>query len=287
MSKSKRYYLYHVKGLKIGVTNNVKRRVEEEQGFTPDEYEILASSADKEIISKMEFDQQRKFGYSTDRESYAQATKPKQPYAGDKPNVTDQTVTFPCPIVKLDGWMRSKLPLSITIPNKGIALVTLENINEVMDLVQTSQWRKERCYIYNNKLYAACQDQTVQGSNDFMSMAVNEPSYAYDYKPTAACNKCIFPKIREWAKERGIFDKGDVKTQYVKLMEEAGEVAKALLTDDKAEIKDGIGDMVVVLTNLAHLSGFTIEECIDEAYDVISKRQGDMINGTFVKNETL
>jgi NTP pyrophosphatase (non-canonical NTP hydrolase) len=287
MSKSKRYYLYHVKGLKIGVTNNVKRRVEEEQGFRPDEYEILASSADKEIISRMEFDQQRKFGYSTDRESYAQATRPKQPYAGDKPNVTDQTVTFPCPIVKLDGWMRSKLPLSITIPNKGVALVTLENLNEVMDLVQTSQWRKERCYIYNNKLYDACKVQTIQGSNDFMSMTVNEPSYAYDYKPTASCGKCVFPKIREWAKERGIFDKGDVKTQYVKLMEEAGEVAKALLTNDKAEIKDGIGDMVVVLTNLAHLSGFTIEECIDEAYDVISKRQGDMINGTFVKNETL
>ena len=287
MSKDKRYYLYHVKGLKIGVTNNVKRRVEEEQGFTPDEYEILASSADKEIISGMEFDQQRKFGYSTDRESYAQATRPKQPYAGDKPNVTDQTVTFPCPIVKLDGWMRSKLPLSITIPNKGIALVTLENINEVMDLVQTSQWRKERCYIYNNKLYAACKEQTVQGSNDFMSMTVNEPSYAYDYEPTADCGKCVFPKIREWAKDRGIFDKGDVKTQYVKLMEEAGEVAKALLNNDKAEIKDGIGDMVVVLTNLAHLAGFTIEECIDEAYDVISKRQGNMINGSFVKNETL
>ena len=287
MSKDKRYYLYHVKGLKIGVTNNVKRRVEEEQGFAPDEYEILASSADKEIISRMEFDQQRKFGYSTDRESYAQATRPKQPYAGDKPNVTDQTVTFPCPIVKLDGWMRSKLPLSITIPNKGIALVTLENINEVMDLVQTSQWRKERCYIYNNKLYAACKEQTVQGSNDFMSMVVNESSYAYDYEPTAACGKCVFSEIREWAKERGIFDKGDVKTQYVKLMEEAGEVAKALITNDKAEIKDGIGDMVVVLTNLAHLAGFTIEECIDEAYDVISKRQGNMINGSFVKNETL
>ena len=62
MSKSKRYYLYHVKGLKIGVTSNVKRRVEEEQGFSPGEYEILASSDDKEIISRMEFDQQRKFG---------------------------------------------------------------------------------------------------------------------------------------------------------------------------------------------------------------------------------
>ena len=290
MSKSKRYYLYHVKGLKIGVTSNVKRRVEEEQGFAPGEYEILASSADKEIISNMEFDQQRKFGYSTDRESYAQATRPKQPYAGDKPNVTDQTVTFPCPIVKLDGWMRSKLPLSITIPNKGVALITLENINEVMDLVQTSQWRKERCYIYNNKLYAACKEQTTQGSNDFMSMTVNEPSYAYDYQPpavTATCNKCIFPKIREWAKERGIFDKGDAKTQYVKLMEEAGEVARAILKNDTSEIKDGIGDMVVVLTNLAHLSGLTIEECIESAYDVISKRKGAMVNGSFVKNETL
>ena len=290
MSKSKRYYLYHVKGLKIGVTSNVKRRVEEEQGFAPGEYEILASSADKEIISNMEFDQQRKFGYSTDRESYAQVTRPKQPYAGDKPNVTDQTITFPCPIVKLDGWMRSKLPLSITIPNKGVALITLENINEVMDLVQTSQWRKERCYIYNNKLYAACKEQTTQGSNDFMSMTVNEPSYAYDYQPpvaTATCNKCIFPKIREWAKERGIFDKGDAKTQYVKLMEEAGEVARAILKNDTPEIKDGIGDMVVVLTNLAHLSGLTIEECIESAYDVISKRKGAMVNGSFVKNETL
>jgi NTP pyrophosphatase (non-canonical NTP hydrolase) len=290
MSKSKRYYLYHVKGLKIGVTSNVKRRVEEEQGFAPGEYEILASSADKEIISNMEFDQQRKFGYSTDRESYAQVTRPKQPYAGDKPNVTDQTITFPCPIVKLDEWMRSKLPLSITIPNKGVALITLENINEVMDLVQTSQWRKERCYIYNNKLYAACKEQTTQGSNDFMSMTVNEPSYAYDYQPpavTATCNKCIFPKIREWAKERGIFDKGDAKTQYVKLMEEAGEVARAILKNDTSEIKDGIGDMVVVLTNLAHLSGLTIEECIESAYDVISKRKGAMVNGSFVKNETL
>ena len=45
------------------------------------------------------------------------------------------------------------------------------------------------------------------------------------------------------------------------------------------------GDMVVVLTNLAELSGLTIEECIESAYEVISKRKGKMINGTFVKNK--
>ena len=42
--------------------------------------------------------------------------------------------------------------------------------------------------------------------------------------------------------------------------------------------------MVVVLTNLAELSGLTIEECIESAYDTIANRKGEMINGTFVKN---
>ena len=97
-------------------------------------------------------------------------------------------------------------------------------------------------------------------------------------------NKNNFDNIREWAKERGIFDKGDSKTQYVKLQEEAGELAKALLKNDRPEIIDAIGDIVVVLTNLAHLEGLKIEDCIQTAYSVISKRQGKMVNGTFVKN---
>ena len=69
-------------------------------------------------------------------------------------------------------------------------------------------------------------------------------------------------------------------------MEEAGELAKALLNNDKAEIVDAIGDITVVLTNLAELEGLKIEDCIDTAYNVIARRKGKMINGTFVK-ETL
>jgi hypothetical protein len=42
-----------------------------------------------------------------------------------------------------------------------------------------------------------------------------------------------------------------------------------------------------VLTNLAHLEGLTIEQCIASAYNVISNRKGKMENGTFVKQETL
>ncbi len=67
-------------------------------------------------------------------------------------------------------------------------------------------------------------------------------------------------------------------------MEEAGELAKALLNNDHDEINDAIGDMVVVLTNLAHLHGTEIEDCIDSAYTEIAGRTGKMINGTFVKD---
>ena len=67
-------------------------------------------------------------------------------------------------------------------------------------------------------------------------------------------------------------------------MEEAGELAEALLKKDRKEIYDAIGDMIVVLTNLATLEDMKIEDCIDYAYNEIASRKGKMINGTFVKN---
>ena len=68
-------------------------------------------------------------------------------------------------------------------------------------------------------------------------------------------------------------------------MEEAGELGRAVLKNDNEEFVDAIGDMVVVLTNLAHLGGTTIEACIDAAYAEIKSRKGKMVNGTFVKND--
>jgi len=94
-----------------------------------------------------------------------------------------------------------------------------------------------------------------------------------------------FELIREWATKRGIYEKGDVKTQVIKLQEEAGELAKSILKNDKEEFVDAIGDCVVVLTNLAKLGGYNIEDCIKSAFDVINSRTGKMVNGTFVKDE--
>ena len=94
----------------------------------------------------------------------------------------------------------------------------------------------------------------------------------------------IFDLIRSWADERGIYKEGDPKTQLIKLYEETGELAKALLEGDKNGIIDAIGDSVVVLTNLSKLVGYDIESCIQSAYDEIFNRTGRMVDGTFVKD---
>jgi NTP pyrophosphatase (non-canonical NTP hydrolase) len=144
-----------------------------------------------------------------------------------------------------------------------------------MNNVKSSQYTSDRCYVYN-KAFARWFDN-------------NDP-HQTTVKLTGCditCDDCgddLFNCIRAWANERGLYDKGDPKTQYIKLMEETGEIGRAILKNDTEQIIDGIGDAVVVLTNLAELCGVPIEECIQEAYNVISKRTGKMVNGTFVKD---
>ena len=81
-----------------------------------------------------------------------------------------------------------------------------------------------------------------------------------------------------------LYDGGDPKTQALKLVEEVGETCRAILKEDAKEMVDGIGDCVVVLTNLAELLGVSIEDCIEQAYNEIKDRTGKMSNGTFKKD---
>lgn len=80
-----------------------------------------------------------------------------------------------------------------------------------------------------------------------------------------------FEPIRDWAKERGIYDKGNVNSQFEKLLEEVEELRQGIIKVDLIETTDAIGDCVVVLTNLAHLVGVDIEFCISSAYKEIKK----------------
>ena len=93
-----------------------------------------------------------------------------------------------------------------------------------------------------------------------------------------------FQVIREWAKDKGIYASGDAKTQLLKTVEEVGETAKAILNQDDAEIKDGLGDILVTIINVAHLCDLNLEDCLSSVTEIITKRTGNMINGTFVKD---
>jgi NTP pyrophosphatase (non-canonical NTP hydrolase) len=88
------------------------------------------------------------------------------------------------------------------------------------------------------------------------------------------------------AEEKGILAKATPIKQAMKTQEELTELCNAILNDDKEEIKDAIGDIVVTLIIQAKMQGLTIEECLNTAYDVISKRTGQMINGQFVKDNS-
>ena len=192
-----------------------------------------------------------------------------------KINVTEQTTTFPYPVRKLKGHLLDNLGMQWETEH-GVFVLNLDSIRWIIGHVQTSMYNDNRCYVYN-KAFANWFSTPELWSDD-----------PVDESKQIKCNKKplkIFENIREWAQTRGLYDKGNSHTQYVKLQEEAGELAKALLENNKAEVIDAIGDMVVVLTNLAHLQGVNIETCIAEAYKVISKRTGKMINGTFVKDE--
>ena len=258
------YYIYHMPGKKIGVTRNLNTRVPITQGYSPDEYEVLDQSDDIDYISEKEIELQKSYGYRVDRKLY------KNLFNKMKINVTEQTTTFPYPIKKLKGNLMDNIGFEWKSEH-GDFVLNLDSIRWIMKNVKTSMYNDNRSYVYN-KAFAEWFKTPELWSEDQL-----------DEIQTISNDR--FELIRDWARSRGLYDKGNSHTQYVKLQEEAGELAKALLKNDKPEVVDAIGDMVVVLTNLAFLQGVDIEYCIDSAYKVISKRKGKMINGTFVKDE--
>ena len=203
----------------------------------------------------MERQLQKFYGYKVDRQLYSNLIKIKSM----KVNPTEQTSTFNCDRKDLE---------KVLDQNDGLewqtSLGTFEINNEtkkwILANIKPSMYNNDRCFIYNKAYYEA-----------FLA----KPTYN---------NVEIFDLIRSWADERGIYKEGDPKTQLIKLYEETGELAKALLEGNKNGIIDAIGDSVVVLTNLSKLVGYDIESCIQSAYDEIFNRTGRMVDGTFVKD---
>jgi phosphoribosyl-ATP pyrophosphohydrolase len=253
--KKGKYKIYHIPGKKIGCTTNVKKRVEQDQGYKPGEYNILYETDNIGEASKVEKLLQKDLGYKEDLKLYKDLFKKTM----SKHTSSEATTTYKVPIKNIDASFLADIEINTSYGK--FVLDSQDKIDWVLSNVQQSQYGPATCYTYNKAMFEAGPFEKLQEETTNFNL------------------------IRDWANDRGLIKQGNDKTQYIKLMEEAGELAQALLKDNDKEIKDAIGDMVVVLTNLASLRGFKIEDCINYAYKEIQNRTGKMINGTFVKDE--
>ena len=296
------YYLYHIPGKKIGITKDLKKRVEEQQGYSESEYDIILETDDINIASESEISLQKAFGYRVDETPYNKLKFNKEENDMNI-NITEQTTTFPCPVNKLKGQLMDNMGMR-WMTEHGEFMINKQSIDWVMRNVQVSRYNSERSYVYN-KAFARFYDNhqthdypsngrtTLTGGlapTGMKERKCDEPEFSKRKCDDCQCDKggCLNPTqfdlIRAWADERGLYENGDTKTQALKLVEEVGETCRAILKEDFVEVTDGIGDCVVVLTNLAELHGVSIEACIDAAYREIKNRKGKMVNGTYKKD---
>lgn len=91
--------------------------------------------------------------------------------------------------------------------------------------------------------------------------------------------------VRVWGKAKGILPNPDPMAQWEKTQEEVDELKEAILANDHDAVIDAIGDIMVTLNMQTQAWNTSLSECFWEAYKVISKRTGKMIDGKFVKDE--
>jgi len=91
--------------------------------------------------------------------------------------------------------------------------------------------------------------------------------------------------VIDWAREKGILEKGTPLAQSFKTIEESDELQEAIINKNRLEIIDALGDILVTIIIQAEMQGLSLESCLESAYNVISKRTGKMINGQFKKDE--
>ena len=250
------YYIYHIPGKKIGCTTNLQRRVTEQQGYKESEYEVLLETENMEEASNAETILQKQYGYKKDLRPYKNLFKKKM----KKHTTSPATTTFKIPKSELNATFLADLEIKTDYGT--FKLDAQDKIEWVISNSFNSQFGPNTCYIYNKAM-----------------------AEAYEFRIMGSETIDAFEAIRDWARARGIYQSGDVKTQLIKLYEEAGELSQSVLKDNKNDLVDAIGDCVVVLTNLAELADVRIEDCIHSAYNEISSRTGRMINGTFVKDK--
>ena len=288
------YYIYYVKEFnKVGCTVDPLKRMEMQQGLSPWQDYVIDESEDEIEASHLEAYYKGVYKAKWDDDIYMNPINIQNQEEDMKQiiNKTSNSRYFG------EAWLPKHQFVSAC--QNGVEFqidgqfYCEFNGEEVAQLVATGVIQSSR---FNQGFYAVPKallnaKESMQESRMNVIGQNGNDGLHYEKencKKEPCCHEdCIpeFEEVREWAKERGLYAKGDPKTQMVKLMEELGETAKALLKDDEEEIIDGLGDVLVVLINLSHLSGYRLEDCLAAAYAQIINRTGKMVDGTFIKDE--
>ena len=91
----------------------------------------------------------------------------------------------------------------------------------------------------------------------------------------------LVKKVSQWHHDRNLIKGATDKDQFCKLIQEAGELSDNICKGK--DMSDDIGDMIVVLINIAERNNLTLKECLEKAWDDIKDRKGKMVDGIFIK----
>lgn len=306
-----KYYIYRNPAFnKVGCTSDPSKRMVIQQGLSPWKDYVIAESDNEVEASHLEAYYKGFYKAKWDGDIYMNRIN----------NNTMKTVINKTGTARFFGadWMPknqfvAKCPngVSFTVDNAPYAEFSYKEVQQLVneDVLQNSRYNPgfyavpEALLVARERYSEARMDVIGQNGNtgehyDFPDASASGISSDLNVDATDINIRMIdtdFQLVRDWAKEKGLYKTGDAATQTMKLIEELGETCKAFLKPDgwiskqgktkDEEVKDGLGDTLVVLINLSHLMGYPLESCLSLAYEEIKNRTGKMINGTFVKSE--
>ena len=188
------YYIYHIPGKKIGVTRDLEERVTKQQGYGPDEYEILGEYINIDDVSSMERMLQKEYGYAVDRVPY---NKLKCNNMKMKINVTEQTTTFPCPVNKLKGQLMECIGMKWET-EFGDCMITTKSIKWIMKSVKESMYNTERCYIYNKAFSRWFDNNNAYNEMDLLTYRELDNAYQSHDKLGGNLEDTHMQTVEEW-----------------------------------------------------------------------------------------
>lgn len=282
------YVIHQIK--KVGLAKNVEDRVERQQGWEKGEYEIFAEVKDLATARMIEKTVAEELNYNKDEHGEDMVDKfLKRKGLKQTDNccefytkaIKDVTVGFPTELSDFDSWVEGR-KVTLDSPQYGkLVFDTDEKRKWLTDNVKASRYSNpdRATYVY------------LKAAAKYLNNLTDETTC--DRPVCDGRVDRLLADIHSWADNRGIL-KGKIETQTLKLGEEFGELQKAVLKSDSHEIKDAIGDIIVVLVSIAHFNGHSVADSLQLAYDTISKRtgytneKGDFIkthyNGEEIKN---